>query len=114
MTDQTNQLSGYRGMWLFTMFDLPVVTKKQRKHAGQFRKFLQRRGFTMLQYSVYARYYASADGTDMEKGRLRVAVPPDGQVRFLTVTDRQFARQEVYQENSKAETETPPQQVMLF
>ena len=33
-------LSGYRGMWLFAMFDLPVTTPKARKRYTAFRKLL--------------------------------------------------------------------------
>ncbi|MGH9455773.1 MAG: CRISPR-associated endonuclease Cas2, partial [Terriglobia bacterium] len=44
-------LSGYRAMWLFAMFDLPVDEKELRREYTQFRKGLLREGFTMLQYS---------------------------------------------------------------
>lgn len=32
-------------MWLFVMFDLPVMTKKERKDATLFRKNLEKDGF---------------------------------------------------------------------
>ena len=47
------QLSGYRSMWIVTMFDLPVDTKKARREYTLFRKFLLQDGFTQMQYSVY-------------------------------------------------------------
>ncbi|HHT9133449.1 MAG TPA: CRISPR-associated endonuclease Cas2, partial [Candidatus Avalokitesvara rifleensis] len=50
------EFSEYRAMWLFAMFDLPVDTKKARREYTRFRKALLTEGFTMLQYSVYARY----------------------------------------------------------
>jgi hypothetical protein len=40
MPQQEYVLSGYRGMWLFAMFDLPVTTRKARKRYTQFRKLL--------------------------------------------------------------------------
>ena len=46
-------------MWLFVFFDLPVKTKKQRKEATTFRKYLEKDGFSMLQFSVYMRHCAS-------------------------------------------------------
>ena len=61
MPRQEFVLSGYRGMWLFAMFDLPVTTAKARKRYAQFRKVLIEQGFSMLQYSVYARYCASEE-----------------------------------------------------
>ena len=51
--------SAYRSMWLFVMFDLPVDDKAARKAYSYFHKALIREGFTMLQFSVYARFHAS-------------------------------------------------------
>ena len=45
----------FRMGWLMVCFDLPVMTKKQRKVATQFRKSLLDDGYQMIQYSVYAR-----------------------------------------------------------
>jgi CRISPR-associated protein Cas2 len=101
-------------MWMLAMFDLPVDTKKARRRAAQFRKRLKRRGFMMLQYSVYARCFACADAAEGEKRRLRPHVPPGGRVRLMTVTDRQFAKMEVYDGLARQETEAPPAQVALF
>ena len=42
-------------MRVMVIFDLPVVTKMERKLATSFRKFLLDDGFEMLQYSVYTR-----------------------------------------------------------
>ena len=38
-------LSGYRLMWVMTMFDLPVVSKAERKAATRFRNALLDLGF---------------------------------------------------------------------
>ena len=46
-------------MWVFVFFDLPVLTKQQRKQATQFRKALEKDGFTMMQFSVYVRHCPS-------------------------------------------------------
>ena len=51
-----SELSGYRVMWVVTLFDLPVVTKDQRHEATRFRKALLQRGFQMAQLSVYFKY----------------------------------------------------------
>ena len=39
------RLSGYRLMWIFVMFDLPVGTKAQSRSATKFREFLLGQGF---------------------------------------------------------------------
>lgn len=101
-------------MWLFAMFDLPVDTKAARKRYAQFRKLLLREGFTMLQFSVYARHLASEQSGETVRQRLREQLPPDGQVRLLPVTDRQFGKMEVYCGKKRQPTEDPPVQFMLF
>jgi CRISPR-associated protein Cas2 len=45
----------YRFMRILVFFDLPVVSKEDRKVYGQFRKFLIQDGYDMLQFSVYCR-----------------------------------------------------------
>ena len=44
-----------RFMRVIVMFDLPVITEKEKKIATKFRKFLLDEGFIMMQYSVYSR-----------------------------------------------------------
>lgn len=107
-------LSAYRGMWLFAMFDLPTDSDKAKKAYVRFRKLLLGHGFTMLQYSVYARHCASEDSTAAIRDSIRGQLPPDGQVRLLAVTDRQFGKMEVYCGTKRDETEDPPAQIMLF
>lgn len=68
----------------------------------------------MLQYSVYARYCPDEASAQGYKARVRGHLPPEGQVRLLMVTERQFARQEVYWGQKRAKTEAPPLQLMLF
>lgn len=101
-------------MWLFAMFDLPVKTPAARKRYAQFRKLLLAEGFTMLQYSVYARHLASEESGSAVKQRIRKGLPSDGQVRLLPVTDRQFGKMEVYVGKKRSKTEDPPAQFMLF
>ncbi len=96
------------------MFDLPVKTKAARKRYAQFRKLLLAEGFTMLQFSVYARHLASEESGAILKKRLRHGLPPDGQVRLLPVTDRQFGKMEVYFGKKRHQAEDPPTQFMLF
>ncbi len=107
-------LSGYRGMWLFAMFDLPVTTATARKRYAQFRKVLLEQGFSMLQYSVYARYCASEESADAYRGRIRAELPPEGYVRLLAVTDRQFGKMESYIGEMTRSLEEPPPQLALF
>lgn len=106
--------SEYRSMWVFAMFDLPVTTQDARRRYARFRKALLNRGFTMLQFSVYARHCASEEFAEGVRSDIRSVLPPDGQVRVLSVTDRQFGKMEVYFGKYRRQTEDPPAQLMLF
>ena len=80
-----------RYMRLLVFFDLPMQTAVQRKRYSQFRRYLVKDGFLMIQKSVYAKLAineASAAGTI---GRLRKNKPPSGLVQVLRVTEKQFA-----------------------
>lgn len=101
-------------MWLFAMFDLPVDEKELRREYAQFRKALLRRGFTMLQYSIYAHYLPSEDAEDILRRQVHAVLPSHGQVRLISVTDRQFEKMEVYFGKKRTPVEDPPQQLALF
>lgn len=114
MSETFVPLSGYRAMWLMACFDLPVLTREQRRRATRFRKDLLRDGFTMLQLSVYARYCASEETADAHRRAIRSALPPEGEVRLLAITDRQFGKMEVYYGRSRRPGERKPEQLLLF
>ncbi|MEW6202936.1 MAG: CRISPR-associated endonuclease Cas2 [bacterium] len=101
-------------MWLFAMFDLPVDTKDARRQYTRFRKHLLDEGFIMIQFSVYARYCPSEEHAAAYRKHARDALPPDGEVRLLSVTDKQFGKMEVYLGEERQEPEEPPKQLMLF
>lgn len=107
-------LSGYSGMWLFALFDLPVKTKRDRKRYAQFRAKLLSEGFSMLQFSVYARYCSGEDMSDSLRDRVRKVIPQEGQVRLMSITDRQFGKQEVFFGKRSRSVEEPPSQLVLF
>jgi CRISPR-associated protein Cas2 len=84
------RFNAYRIMWLFVFFDLPVVTKKERKAATKFRSDLQKDGFVMFQYSVYIRHCASYESAQVHIKRVKSFFPPSGSVSILCVTDKQY------------------------
>ena len=101
-------------MWLVVLFDLPVKSKTAKREYVRFRNVLQKRGYSMLQYSVYARHCPSGEAVDAERGFLAKRLPPRGQVRLLAVTDRQFAKMRTYTGKKRKPTEIPPPQLALF
>ncbi len=96
------------------MFDLPVDTKESRREYAQFRKKLLSSGFTMLQYSVYAKHVPSEDAGESLRRIVRAALPPHGQVRVLAVTDHQFGKMDVFYGRKRRAAEEPPMQISLF
>jgi len=101
-------------MWLIAMFDLPVDTQEARHRYVRFRKALLKEGFTMLQFSVYARFCSSEETSDGFKKKIREILPSDGEVRLLAVTDRQFGKMEIFFGGKRAQVEKPPEEYLLF
>lgn len=101
-------------MWLFVFFDLPVKTKKEQKDATQFRKSLEKDGFSMMQFSVYVRHCPSKENMGVHIKRVQLAIPSAGSVSILSVTDKQFSEiKNFYGKVEKAKLAVP-QQLELF
>lgn len=107
-------VNGYRCMWLVVFFDLPTDTKLARKQYSTFRKKLLEDGFSKMQFSVYFRHCPSPENAEVHLTRARSIVPPDGEVRVLQFTDKQFARMEVYLGKRRIKTEEPSAQLEMF
>jgi CRISPR-associated protein Cas2 len=80
-----------RYMRLLVFFDLPVVTRAERRAYTIFRRFLINDGYDMIQYSVYGRILNGNDAEQKHMKRLVDNLPPDGSIRVLSVTEKQFA-----------------------
>jgi CRISPR-associated protein Cas2 len=108
------QLSAYRFMWVVVLFDLPVDTKAARRQYALFRKMLLKDGFTRLQSSVYARHSASEENAAVHIKRVERNVPPDGEVRILTITDKQFERMRIFWGKIRKIPSPQPKQLEFF
>lgn len=82
---------GYRFMRLIVFFDLPTVTKADLRVYAQFRKFLLKEGFIMMQESVYTKILLNGTMADLMMARLKKEIPQKGLVQALLVTEKQFA-----------------------
>ena len=65
-----DRFSEYRVMWVLVLFDLPTETKKDKKAYADFRKNLQKDGFTMFQFSIYIRHCASSENASVHIKRV--------------------------------------------
>ncbi|MFO1245418.1 MAG: CRISPR-associated endonuclease Cas2 [Ramlibacter sp.] len=78
-------------MRMMVFFDLPVVTKAERRAYTQFRRFLLNDGYDMIQFSVYGRILNGNDAEEKHMKRLVANLPPEGSIRVMTVTEKQYA-----------------------
>lgn len=101
-------------MWLFVMFDLPVDDAAARRRYTRFRGRLLAQGFSMLQYSIYARYFPSEEASLAHRNKVKAAMPSKGEVRLLSVTDRQFGKMETFLSGRRERGEKKPQQLVLL
>ena len=96
------------------MFDLPVVTKRQRKQATKFRHDLLDLGFQMAQYSVYMKFCGQRDSADALAHRVERRIPRQGRVSILTVTDRQYGRMRLFLGGARQRRTVDRRQLVLF
>jgi CRISPR-associated protein Cas2 len=108
------RLNAYHIMWLFVFFDLPTVTKSDKKNSALFRKMLEKDGFSMMQYSVYVRHCASHESLIVHQKRVKSFMPTKGMVSILNVTDKQYSDIYNYWGKTKKRIITEPQQLELF
>lgn len=104
----------YQIMWVMVLFDLPVLTKKNRKEAARFRKDLLQAGFDMFQFSIYVRHCLSRDQTERHIRKVESLLPPEGQVGIMTITDKQFGQIKLYRCAAEVAANPPPQQLEMF
>lgn len=76
---------------MLVFFDLPMVTKVEKRAYIVFRRFLLNDGYDMIQFSVYGRVLNGIDAQAKHIQRLKVNLPPKGSIRVMTVTEKQYA-----------------------
>jgi CRISPR-associated protein Cas2 len=101
-------------MWVIAMFDLPVVTAEDRKRYAKFRARLIKDGFAQMQLSIYIRHAASRENADVHVARVEAMLPTYGEVRVITITDKQFERMRIFWGKIKQKPERAPAQLELF
>lgn len=111
---KSERLNAYRIMWVIVFFDLPVVTKKDRKIYADFRKKLLKDGFAMFQYSIYLRHTPSMENAQVHIKRVKKILPEKGHVVMMTITDKQFGMIEIFYGKKPADPIEAPQQLELF
>lgn len=77
------------------MFDVPTKTKKEQKDATKFRNNLIKLGFFMMQFSVYMKICKGIASAQSALNRVRLILPPLGNVRALIITEKQFDNMQI-------------------
>jgi len=109
------QLSRYRIMWVWALFDLPVLTKTERKNATRFRNDLLDLGFQMAQFSVYLRHAYSKEKAESIAAKVGNCVPESGRVQILFFTDKQYQLSQSYHGRCVGKpAQQKPDQLTLF
>jgi len=103
----------YSAMWIFVSFDLPTVTKEDRRFATGFRNQLIDMGFSMFQLSIYSYYLTSKDIAVTVANKIRRIVPPNGHVSIFFITDKQFGMIKNFYGGKRVSLEIP-EQGLLF
>lgn len=108
-------MSEAKYMRLLVFFDLPVTTAEKRKAANQFRLFLKKDGYQMLQLSVYSRIVRGRDALQKHYSRLKTNLPSEGQIRCMEVTEKQYAGMiMLIGERASREKKVNADQLLLF
>lgn len=71
-------------------FDLPSVTKKDKKNYRDFIKNIKKIGFYMIQESVYVKMSINYKSAQNTKIKVNSFLPENGNVMLLTITEKQF------------------------
>lgn len=107
-------LTGYRPMWMLVMFDLPVLGKKERKAASDFRRSLLDEGFEMAQFSVYLRHCSGPEQAEALTRRVQGELAEGGKVDILYFTDKQYEHITSFIGKKRARARKNPDQFNLF
>jgi CRISPR-associated protein Cas2 len=106
--------SAYRTMWVMVLYDLPVSSKKLTKDATRFRKFLDKDGFQLFQFSIYIRHCTSRENARVHVDRVKCNLPRYGTVAVMTITDKQFGNIELFFNKKVKSGPEDPKQLTLF
>ena len=96
------------------MFDLPVITEKEKSIATKFRKFLLDDGYIMMQYSVYSRICKNNDDLNKHINRLRINSPKTGNIRLLQVTENQYNNMIMFCGTKSVEEDISIENLLVF
>lgn len=81
-------------MRVIVFFDLPTESPEDKRAYRNFRKFLIKKGFLMMQESVYCKLALNTTVADGIVHAVKSNKPDRGLVLMLVITEKQYARME--------------------
>lgn len=90
-------------MRVLVFFDLPVLTSENRRAYAEFRRFLLKNGFLMLQESVYCKLALNSSAVNAIVDNVHKNKPEEGLIQLLTVTEKQYAKMDIILGQVKSE-----------
>jgi CRISPR-associated protein Cas2 len=77
-------------MRIMVYYDLPAVTRAEKREHARFRRALLDDGYDMMQWSVYTRICNGSDSVKKHEKFLENNRPKQGSIRCLIITEKQF------------------------
>ena len=84
----------YRFMRVIVFFDLPTISLEDKREYRNFRKFLLKKGFAMMQESVYSKLVLNTTVANGVVSSVKEHKPKDGLVQMLVITEKQYSKME--------------------
>lgn len=81
-------------MRVLVFFDLPTLSLEDKRGYRAFRKFLIKKGFLMLQESVYCKLALNQTVANGIVKSIKTNKPEEGLVQVLVITEKQFSKME--------------------
>lgn len=95
-------------------FDLPVTTPAGRRQYNNFRKFLVKDGFFMMQESVYCKLANNQSSANAIIEQVKKNHPDQGLVQILTVTEKQFSNMEMIVGDKKTDVVVSSERMVIL
>lgn len=81
-------------MRVIVFFDLPTESLEDKREYRNFRKFLIKKGFLMMQESVYSKLALNTTVASAIVQAVKANKPKAGLVQLLVITEKQYGRME--------------------
>lgn len=103
-----------RFVWLFVFYDLPVAKREDRKTYARFHKDIRRRGYEMMQFSIYRKFVGTPDRSERELAKLVDLCPKKGRISVLAITEKQMGRMTTIWDGGRRKEKPRPVQLVLI